>query len=56
MNQDERYPKVEAPLAHAVPARGMFEWFRTGVLSNGEPLPDYLFSVYPLVRVRVGWR
>ena len=23
----------------------MFEWLRTGVLANGEPLPDYLLSI-----------
>ena len=23
----------------------MYEWLRTGVLSNGEPTPDYLFSI-----------
>ncbi len=25
----------------------MYEWFRTGTLANGSPLPDYLFSVSP---------
>jgi len=25
----------------------MFNWFRTGVLSDGKPLPDYLFAVTP---------
>lgn len=25
----------------------VFEWFRTGQLSNGEPLPDYLFAFSP---------
>jgi hypothetical protein len=25
----------------------VFDWFRTGVLSNGEPLPDYLFAFCP---------
>jgi YVTN family beta-propeller protein len=27
----------------------MFNWFRTGKLSNGDPLPDYLFSVNPWI-------
>ena len=27
----------------------MFEWLSTGVLSNGEPLPDYLFSITPWI-------
>ncbi len=42
--QDKRYPKVETPL-HAQYTKEMFEWLRTGVLANGEPLPDYLFSI-----------
>ncbi|MFZ1241129.1 MAG: hypothetical protein WAV66_17510, partial [Anaerolineae bacterium] len=35
---------VETPL-HAQFTKEMFEWLRTGVLANGEPLPDYLFSI-----------
>ena len=27
----------------------MFDWFRTGVIGNGEPLPDYLFSITPWI-------
>jgi hypothetical protein len=46
--QDPRYPKVGQPY-HGQYHREMFEWFRTGVLSNGEPLPDYLFSVTPWI-------
>ena len=46
--QDPRYPKVGQPY-HAQYHREMFEWFRTGLLSNGEPLPDYLFSVTPWI-------
>jgi len=42
--QDRRYPKIETPL-HAQYTKEMFEWMRTGVLANGEPLPDYLFSL-----------
>ncbi len=51
-DQDNRYPKVEAPL-HAQYHKEMFEWFRTGLLSNGELLPDYLFSVTPWISS--GW-
>lgn len=47
-DKDPRYPKVQQPL-HAQYHAEMFEWFRTGVLSNGEPLPDYLFSVTPWI-------
>lgn len=43
-DEDKHYPKVEWPL-HAAYHREMYEWFRTGLLSNGEPLPDYLFSI-----------
>jgi hypothetical protein len=46
--KDPRYPKVEGPL-HAQYHRTMFDWLRTGVLGNGEPLPDYLFSITPWV-------
>jgi hypothetical protein len=42
--EDRRYPKVEPPL-HARYTVEMFQWLRTGALSNGEPLPDYLFSI-----------
>ena len=27
----------------------MFDWFASGMLSNGEPLPDYLFSITPWI-------
>lgn len=43
-DEDKHYPKVEWPV-HAAYHKEMYEWFRTGVLSNGEPLPDYLFSI-----------
>jgi hypothetical protein len=46
--KDPRYPKVEGAL-HAQYTQEMFEWLRTGVLSNGEPLPDYLFSITPWI-------
>jgi len=47
-HEDQRYPKVEPPL-HARYHAEMFDWFRTGLLSNGEPLPDYLFSIAPWI-------
>ncbi len=50
--EDLRYPKVESPL-HARYHAEMFDWFRTGILSNGEPLPDYLFSITPWIEG--GW-
>jgi hypothetical protein len=45
---DHRYPRVDGYL-HARYTREMYEWFRTGSLSNGEPLPDYLFAVCPWI-------
>lgn len=46
VNDDRRYPEVIQPY-HASYHRETFEWFRNGLLSNNEPLPDYLFSVTP---------
>ncbi len=51
-DQDKRYPKVDQPY-HAQYHKEMFEWFRTGLLSNGELLPDYLFSATPWIAA--GW-
>jgi hypothetical protein len=51
-DQDRRYPKAEQPY-HARYHKEMFDWFRTGLLSNGELLPDYLFSVTPWIAS--GW-
>ena len=48
MEEDRRYPKKDLSL-HTQYHREMFDWFRTGVLSSGEPLPDYLFSVSPWI-------
>ena len=45
---DHRYPRVDTGL-HAKYTREMYEWFFTGRLSNGEPLPDYLFAVCPWI-------
>ncbi len=44
--EDPRYPRVTMQ-NHAGRHVEMFDWFRAGVLSNGEPLPDYLFAVTP---------
>ncbi|MGE5602948.1 MAG: hypothetical protein ACM30E_07840, partial [Nitrososphaerales archaeon] len=43
-DEDKHYPKVDWPL-HAQYHKEMYEWFRNGVLSNGEATPDYLFSI-----------
>ena len=51
-DQDRRYPKAEQPY-HAQYHKEMFDWFRTSLLSNGETLPDYLFSVAPWIAA--GW-
>ncbi len=45
---DHRYPRVDGEL-HAGYTRQMYEWFRTGRLSNGQSLPDYLFAVCPWI-------
>jgi len=45
---DHRYPRVEAEL-HAKYTKRMLKWFRKWRLSNGEPLPDYLFAVCPWI-------
>lgn len=44
--QDNRYPAVSETM-HRDYHREVFDWFRTGRLSNGEPLPDYLFAFCP---------
>ena len=43
---DQRYPPIDANL-HSDYHRAVFDWFRSGVLSNGQPLPDYLFAFCP---------
>lgn len=47
-SDDRRYPRVDGEV-HARYTRKMYEWFRKGTLSNGEPLPDYLFAVCPWI-------
>lgn len=44
--QDNRYPAISAEL-HRDYHLAVFDWFRTGTLSNGEALPDYLFAFCP---------
>ena len=43
---DARYPKVDDEL-HRDYHVELFNWFRTGRLSNGDPLPDYLLAFCP---------
>jgi len=47
-DEDNRYAKCEGTL-HAQYHVEMYNWFKTGLLSNGQPLPDYLFSVAPWI-------
>lgn len=43
---DARYPEItDSVLRDDYVA--LFDWFRTGQLSNGDPLPDYLFAFCP---------
>ncbi|MBI4789946.1 MAG: LysM peptidoglycan-binding domain-containing protein [Chloroflexi bacterium] len=46
--EDNRYPKTVQPY-HAQWHVEMYDWFRHGRLSNGQPLPDYVFSVAPWI-------
>lgn len=43
---DARYPKINDEL-HRDYHIELFRWFQTGVMSDGEPLPDYLFAYCP---------
>ncbi len=43
---DRNFPPIDAEL-HRDYHVELFNWFRTGVLSNGEPLPDTLFAFCP---------
>jgi len=46
-SQDNRFPKVDDALEAKYYVE-LFNWFRPpGALSNGEPLPDYLFAFCP---------
>lgn len=46
--EDGRYAKVEDRL-HATYHTSVFEWFREGILSNRQALPDYLFAFCPWI-------
>lgn len=43
---DARFPRIDDTL-HRDYHVELFLWFKNGVLSNGEPLPDYLFAFCP---------
>ncbi len=43
---DARFPRIDDVL-HRDYHVEVFLWFKNGVLSNGEPLPDYLFAFCP---------
>lgn len=45
---DPRYPKID-DAHHAAYHAALFDWFRTGILSNGETRPDYLFAGCPWI-------
>ncbi len=45
---DGRYAKI-GDAQHAEYHAAVFNWFRTSRLSNGDPLPDYLFAFCPWV-------
>jgi hypothetical protein len=45
-NADTRYPPINEEL-HRDFHVAVFDWFRTGQLSNGDSLPDYLFAFCP---------
>jgi hypothetical protein len=45
---DRRYPKV-GDFLHQAHHMAMFAWFRDGLLSDGNPLPGYLFAVCPWI-------
>ena len=46
--QDARYPAVTRT-RHREYLLAVFDWFRTGKLSNGEPLPDYFLAFCPWI-------
>ncbi|MBI3914204.1 MAG: hypothetical protein HY327_08480 [Chloroflexi bacterium] len=47
-DEDNRFPKIDDPL-HARYHVELFNWFRLGKLSDGAPLPDYLFAFCPWI-------
>ena len=46
--EDDRFPKIDDKL-HAQYHVELFNWFRLGKVSDGQPLPDYLFAVCPWI-------
>jgi len=44
--QDNRYPAISEEL-HRDYHLAVFNWFQTGQLSDGQPLPDYFFAFCP---------
>jgi hypothetical protein len=46
--EDGRYAKIDDG-THAHYHAALFDWFRTGLLSNGDSLPDYLFAFCPWI-------
>ncbi|MGE5137972.1 MAG: hypothetical protein ACM3JD_00810, partial [Rudaea sp.] len=46
--EDGRYPRI-GDSNHAEFHAALFNWFRSGQLSNGERLPDYLFAFCPWI-------
>ncbi len=45
-SEDNRFPPIDDTL-HRDYTLAVFNWFRTGKMSNGAPLPDYLFAFCP---------
>jgi hypothetical protein len=45
-DDDRRYPPIDDTL-HRDYHAAVFNWFKGGKLSNGQPLPDYLFAFCP---------
>jgi hypothetical protein len=43
---DSRYPEITEAVLRDYQVT-LFDWFSTGQLSNGDPLPDYLFAFCP---------
>ncbi len=47
-SEDSRFPIIDDKL-HAQYHVELFNWFRVGKLSDGQPLPDYLFAFCPWI-------
>jgi hypothetical protein len=54
-SEDPTYPRIDAALQQRYSV-AVYEWFRTGKLSNGDPLPDWLFAFCPFVFSGVDWQ